>query len=146
MLTVNIQKLRDDAVIPNHATEGAAGCDLRACLDAPVYIMPGESVMFTTGLAFEIPEGYAGFIFARSGMAAKQGLRPATCVSVIDSDYRGECYVPLRNDSDTPRLIHPGDRIAQIVILAYNHVRFNETESLHETNRGAGGFGSTGTN
>ena len=144
-MKINIQKLKNEALLPLRGSAFAAGYDLFACPDAEsVTIEPGETVRIGTGLAIEIPEGYFGAIFARSGLAAKQGLRPANCVGVADSDYRGEYIVALHNDSKETRVIHKGDRIAQLVILPFLAVDFQETSSLEETERGTGGFGSTG--
>ena len=109
-------------------------------------IKPYGTMKIHTGLAMEIPRGYFGAIFARSGMATKRGLRPANCVGVIDSDYRGEIIVALRNDSDSEQVITSGERIAQIVIMPYLPIEFNEVNSLEDTERGDGGFGSTGVN
>lgn len=138
------RKLRPSAVVPSAATAFAAGYDLRACLDAPVRIAPGDTAMIGTGLAIAVPEGWFGAIFARSGLAAKQGLRPANCVGICDSDYRGEYIVPLHNDSTEPRLIVHGDRIAQLVLLPCRTLEFEETDTLPDTARGSAGFGSTG--
>lgn len=144
-MKINIQKLKQEALLPLRGSAFAAGYDLFACPDEEsVTIEPGETVRIGTGLAIEIPEGYFGAIFARSGLAAKQGLRPANCVGVADSDYRGEYIVALHNDSKETRVIHKGDRIAQLVILPFLAVDFQETSSLEETERGTGGFGSTG--
>lgn len=143
---IKIMKLREDAQIPCHASEHAAGADLYACFDEEVLIVGAhETVMVPTGLAMEIPDGYFGAIFARSGLASKKGLRPANCVGVIDSDYRGEVIVALHNDSDIPRGILPGERIAQMVILPYENAIYVESDRLSDTERGSGGFGSTGT-
>lgn len=143
---IQIQKLRESARIPHRGSAFAAGYDLYAApVDGlPIEIPPHATAMVGTGLAVAIPEGYFGGVFARSGLASKQGLRPANCVGVIDADYRGECTVALHNDTDAPRTIQPGDRIAQLVILPFLAVEFDETDTLPETDRGAGGFGSTG--
>ena len=124
----------------------AAGYDLYACpADGQcVTIAPHVTAMIGTGLALAIPAGYFGGVFARSGLASKQGLRPANCVGVIDADYRGECTVALHNDTDEVRTVAPGDRIAQLVILPFLAAEFAEADALDETDRGAGGFGSTG--
>lgn len=143
-MKIQIAKLRDSARIPSRGSASAAGYDLYACMDHDVTIMPGGSVKIGTGLAIAVPEGYFGAIFARSGLAAKEGLRPANCVGVADSDYRGEYMIVLHNDSEMPRTVHPGDRIAQLVILPYLPAEFEETERLDDTERGSGGFGSTG--
>lgn len=143
-LSVAIKKLNPAAQLPLRGSEQAAGYDLRACLENDVTIAPGATVLVGTGLAFALPQGYFGGVFARSGLSVKQGLRPANCVGVIDSDYRGECMVALHNDSDTPRTVTNGDRIAQLVILPYLAVDFSEVTELDDTQRGEGGFGSTG--
>ena len=143
-LSVAIKKLNPAAQLPLRGSEQAAGYDLRACLEQDITIAPGATVLVGTGLAFALPQGYFGGVFARSGLSVKQGLRPANCVGVIDSDYRGECMVALHNDSDTPRTVTNGDRIAQLVILPYLAVDFSEVTELDDTQRGEGGFGSTG--
>ena len=143
-MKIYLKKLRPDAMVPSAATSAAAGYDLHACMDSPVEIPPQSTAMIGTGLALGVPEGWFGAIFARSGLASKQGLRPANCVGICDSDYRGEYVVPLYNDSEVPRTVYPGDRIAQLVLLPCQCLRFEETELLPETERGAGGFGSTG--
>ena len=142
---VNIKKLNDKAVIPTYGSEYAAGADLYACIDEPVTIRPGETFLVKTGLAMEIPIGYAGLIYARSGLATKKGLAPANKVGVVDSDYRGEVMVSLHNHSSVDQTIEPGERIAQLVITPYLQGIFNEVDELNNTLRGAGGFGSTGT-
>ena len=139
-----VQKLRPEARIPTQGSARAAGCDLYACLDAPVTVAPGETALIGTGLAIAVPEGCFADIFARSGLATKRGLRPANCVGVIDSDYRGEYCVPLYNDSAAPQTVAPGDRIAQLIVLPCFSLEFELREALDETERGAGGFGSTG--
>lgn len=144
MLNVPLKKLRPGARIPTRGSSAAAGYDLYACLDAPVVIAPHATVKIGTGLTAALPDGCFAACFARSGLAANQGLRPANCVGVVDSDYRGEYIVALHNDSDKPRTVQDGDRIAQLVILPYLAVSFEETETLPVTERGAGGFGSTG--
>ena len=144
-MLVRIQKLDPRARIPSRGSAQAAGYDLYACLPAPeLTIAPHTNCRVGTGLAIAVPEGYFGAIFARSGLAAKQWLRPANCVGVADSDYRGEYMVALYNDSDEPRTVHDGDRIAQLVVLPYLNIEFEEAEALEDTARGAGGFGSTG--
>ena len=146
MAMVQIKKLRADAQLPARGSEYAAGYDLHACLDgdAAVVIPPHHTVMLHTGLAFALPEGTFGGVFARSGLASREGLRPANCVGVIDSDYRGECLVALHIDASQPRTIRTGERIAQLVLLPYLPIEFEEVDALSETARGAGGFGSTG--
>ena len=142
---MRIKRLNEKAIMPTRGSKYAAGYDLYAVLDEEkLTIWPHETVMIDTGWAMEIPEGYFGAIFARSGLASKQGLRPANCVGVIDSDYRGPVKVALHNDSDEHQIIYQGTRIAQLVIIPYNKVDFTEVEELDETDRGSGGFGSTG--
>lgn len=141
---VRIKKLNTQAVVPSYGTAFAAGADLYACLETPVTIEPGETFLVHTGISMEIPEGFAGLIYARSGLATKKGLAPANKVGVIDADYRGEIMVPLHNHSKAAAFIENGERIAQMVITPFLTADFIETESLDETERGAGGFGSTG--
>ena len=143
-MKIQIQKLRENATLPTRGSASAAGYDLYACLENDVIIAPGKTEKIGTGLAIAVPEGYFGAIFARSGLAAKEGLRPANCVGVADSDYRGEYIVALHNDSDVSRTVTPGERIAQLVVMPFLSVEFEETETLDATERGAGGFGSTG--
>lgn len=143
-MKIKFKKLRAGAVTPTRGSAYAAGYDLYACLDNTVTIAPGETAMISTGLSMAVPEGYFGAVFARSGLASKQGLRPANCVGVCDSDYRGEYTVALHNDSALPREVANGDRIAQLVVMPFLEVEFEEAEELSETERGAGGFGSTG--
>ena len=143
-MEINIKKLTDTATLPSRGSEYAAGYDLYADVQEELVIKPHTTVKVGTGLAMEIPAGYFGGIFARSGLATKEGLRPANCVGVVDADYRGEIIVALHNDSDEVRSIVPQERIAQIVILPFLGVTFNEVSELSETVRGAGGFGSTG--
>ncbi len=143
-MKIEIQKLRENAILPTRGSALAAGYDLYACIENDVQIAPGKTEKIGTGLAIAVPEGYFGAIFARSGLAAKEGLRPANCVGVADSDYRGEYIVALHNDSDVTRTVTPGERIAQLVIMPFLSVEFEEKESLDKTARGAGGFGSTG--
>lgn len=143
--TVNIKKLDKKAVLPTYGSEYSAGADLYACLDEELVLQPGETKMIHTGIAMEVPIGYAGLIYARSGLASKRGLAPANKVGVVDSDYRGEFMVALHNHSSQPQAVAPGERIAQLVITPVLAVDFNEVNELEETVRGAGGFGSTGT-
>ena len=147
----NGARMRLRKAIPSGAGMGggsadAAGYDLYACPadGQSVTIAPHATAMIGTGLALAIPAGYFGGVFARSGLASRQGLRPANCVGVIDADYRGECTVALHNDTDAPRTVAPGDRIAQLVILPFLAAEFSDADTLDETDRGAGGFGSTG--
>ncbi len=143
-MNISVKKLKDNAVLPTRGSAYAAGYDLYACIDAPVEIAPHTTAKIGTGLAFALPDGYFAAIFARSGLAAKQGLRPANCVGVCDSDYRGEYIVALHNDSDAPQTVNPGDRIAQMAVLPFMALDFDLTDTLPETLRGDGGFGSTG--
>lgn len=143
-MNIRIKKLTDTAKLPQRGSEKAAGYDLYADTDEEITVEPGKTVSIGTGLAMEVPDGYFGAIFARSGLACKRSLRPANCVGVIDSDYRGEFRVVLHNDSEVPQTIAPHERIAQLVILPYLPVTFEETDTLSDTRRGAGGFGSTG--
>lgn len=144
-MRVEVKKLSDTAQLPVRGSEQAAGYDLCADIAEQLEIAPGETVKVTTGLAFAIPEGYFGGIFARSGLSTKKGLRPANCTGVVDSDYRGPVIVALHNDSVETRVIEPGERIAQLILLPYLAAEFDEVEELDETDRGCGGFGSTGT-
>lgn len=141
---VKVKKLNDKAIIPTKGSVDAAGFDLSACIDETVEIKPHETVTIGTGLAVEIPNGYFGGVYARSGLARKCGLRPANAVGVCDSDYRGEYLVALHNDSNNVEYIEPNQRIAQLIIQPYPNVEFIEVSELTETDRGAGGFGSTG--
>lgn len=142
---VNIKKLNENAIIPTYGTEYAAGADLYACMDEAVTIGAGETYFVKTGLALELPVGYAGLIYARSGLACKKGLAPANKVGVIDSDYRGEIMVALHNHGSEAVTVENGDRIAQLVITPYIAAVFHEVHELDSTVRGEGGFGSTGT-
>ena len=144
-IPVNIKRLKPNAAIPTYGSINAAGADLYACVDSAVVIHSGETVLVPTGLSMELPEGYAGLIYARSGLASKKGLAPANKVGVIDSDYRGEVLVALHNHSPQDASIEPGERIAQLVITPYIMGVFQEADELSDTERGAGGFGSTGT-
>lgn len=144
-MPVNIKKLRDNATIPTYGSAYAAGADLYACLDANLTIEPGDTYLVPTGLAMELPCGYAGLIYARSGLASKKGLAPANKVGVIDSDYRGEVMVALHNHSKVAATIEPNERIAQLVITPYIAASFAVVDELDSTERGEGGFGSTGT-
>ena len=146
-MQVKLTKLHKDAKMPTKGSEKAAGYDLYAVIDdaAGITIQPHETAKIGTGLAIAPPEGYFGAIFPRSGLSTKQGLRPANCVGVCDEDYRGEYIVALHNDSDKIQTVAPGERIAQLVFMPYLPIDFEEVESLDETERGVGGFGSTGT-
>lgn len=144
---IKFYKSKNNAVTPTRGSEEAAGYDLYACLDGSIVIEPHQTVKINTGLCMALPSGYFGAVFARSGLATKYGLRPANCVGVVDADYRGEVCVALHNDSEINRLVEPGERIAQLVLMEYNPMVFEEVESLEDlgvTTRGEGGFGSTG--
>ena len=142
-MKINIKKLNPNAILPTRGSEQAAGYDLYACIDESVTIPPHSTVKVGTGLSIELPDNYFGAIFARSGLATKKGLRPSNCVGVCDSDYRGEYIVALHNDSNIGVIINPEERIAQLVVMPYLPVEFNEVDSLTDTERGDGGFGST---
>ena len=144
MEAIRVKKLREKAILPTYGSQEAAGADLYACLDENILIQPGESVFVPTGLAMEIPKGYAGLIYARSGLACKRGLAPANKVGVVDSDYRGEFMVVLHNHGAQPQEIAHGERIAQLVITPVFTPGFAEVTELNDTTRSAGGFGSTG--
>ena len=144
MEKINIKLLRDGAHIPTYGSPEAAGADIYACLEAPVDIAPGTTVMIPTGFALEVPKGCAGLIYARSSMGAKRHLAPANKVGVIDSDYRGEVRVALHNHGQEVQTIAPGERIAQLLITPVYTPGFCQVEELDDTARGAGGFGSTG--
>jgi dUTP pyrophosphatase len=143
-MKINIKKLTDTAILPDRGSAYAAGYDLFADIKEELKIEAHKTAMLPTGLAMEIPEGYFGGIFARSGLASKESLRPANCVGVVDADYRGEVKVALHNDSDDVRIITPCQKIAQLVIVPFLSVEFEEVEALSDTVRGVGGFGSTG--
>jgi dUTP pyrophosphatase len=143
-MRINIKKLTETAVLPERGSAYAAGYDLFADIKENVVIKAHTTAMIPTGLAMELPEGYWGGIFARSGLAAKESLRPANCVGVVDADYRGEVKVALHNDSDESRMITPGQKVAQLVVVPFLSVEFDEVEELSDTVRGMGGFGSTG--
>jgi dUTP pyrophosphatase len=143
-MNIKIKKVNPNAIIPTRGSDYSAGYDLYACINSPMIITPHETVKVGTGLAIELPDGYFGAIFARSGLATKNGLRPANCVGVCDSDYRGEYIVALHNDTDKPQIINSMERIAQLIIMPYLEVEFNEVDELDNTKRGNGGFGSTG--
>lgn len=144
-MNICIKKVRENAIVPTRGSEYAAGYDLYSCINGVSYVFPHTTLKVPTGIAMAIPDGYFGAIFARSGIATKKGLRPANCVGVIDSDYRGEIIVALTNDTDEPQKFDIGERIAQIVIIPYLPVNFDVVDELDETKRGNGGFGSTGT-
>ena len=144
MQEVKVKQLRDTARLPVYGTALSAGADLCACLDSPVTLEPGETRLISIGISMEIPEGYAGLVFARSGLATKRSLAPANKVGVIDSDYRGEFFVPLHNHGAVPQTIEDGERIAQMILTPYLTAKFVEASELSDTVRGEGGFGSTG--
>lgn len=144
MEAIRVKKLREGALLPTYGTAQAAGADLYACLEAPLTIAPGETAWVPTGLALEVPEGCAGLVYARSGLATKRGLAPANKVGVIDSDYRGEITVVLYNHGSEAQSISSGERIAQLIITPVLTPAYTETDRLTETLRGTGGFGSTG--
>ena len=143
-MIIRVRKLTKSAILPTRGSREAAGYDLYADLSDDAVIAPHTTRMIDTGLSMEIPEGYFGAIFARSGLASKEGLRPANCTGVCDSDYRGNYIVAMHNDSEVTRVVEPGERIAQMVVLPYLPVFFEESDSLTDTERGEGGFGSTG--
>ena len=143
-MDMKIQILKEGAKIPTRGSKGAAGYDLYALTNEDITILPHETVKINTGIAIEVPEGYFGAIFPRSGIATKRGLRPANCVGVIDEDYRGEVLVALHNDSEVPAVISSGERIAQLIIIKYNKIDFIPVNTLHETERNASGFGDSG--
>ena len=143
-MNVNIKKLNENATVPTYGSPYAAGADLYACIDSDITINPGETVLIKTGIAIELPVGYAAFIYARSGLASKRGLAHANKVGVVDCDYRGEIMVALHNHSLTQQTVSPKERIAQMVIAPYITAEFNVVDTLSETVRGEGGFGSTG--
>ena len=147
MNTLNIKyiKLNDLAKTPVYSSPYAAGADLYSCSNEAIEIKSGETKLIGTGLAIAIEEGFVGLIYARSGLATKRGLAPANCVGVIDSDYRGELKVAIHNHSTNDQIIEPFERIAQLVIAPYYKANFELSDSLDETERGEGGFGSTGT-
>ena len=143
-MKVKIKKLDSRAVLPTYGTEYSAGADLYALLDEKIDIIPGQTTLVHTGLSVEIPEGYCGLIFARSGLASKRGLAPANKVGVIDADYRGEVMVALHNHSTEIQSIDSGERIAQFAIVPFLKAEFELSNELSDTLRGDGGFGSTG--
>lgn len=145
MPKIAVKKLDERATLPTYGSQYAAGADLYALCEEELVFAPAETKLVRTGLAMEIPEGYAGLIYARSGLASKRGLAPANKVGVVDADYRGEIMVALHNHSDKEQRVEPGERIAQLVVAPFLKAEFEERETLSETVRGVGGFGSTGT-
>lgn len=144
MEPICVKKLNENAILPTYGSAEAAGADLYACLDAPVSIQPGETAWIPTGIALEVPKGCAGLVYARSSLGAKRGLAPANKVGVIDSDYRGEIRVVLLNHSNQVQTVAPGERVAQFLITPVLTPAYVEVVELSDTQRGAGGFGSTG--
>ena len=144
MMDVSVKKLKENAILPTRGSEAAAGADLYACLEEAVTIAPHETKLIPTGLAMELPLGWAGLVYARSGLASKRDLAPANKVGVIDSDYRGQVMVALHNHSQEDQVVNPGERVAQLVITPVFTPGFREVDDLSETDRGSGGFGSTG--
>ena len=141
---IKVKKLRENAVVPKIATSGSAAADLYACIDEEVTVPAGKSTVIPVGIAIAVPEGYGAFIFARSGLGIKHGIAPRNCVGVIDSDYRGEICVGLQNSSDEDYVIKPNDRIAQMAIMPVMPAEYVLCNELSDTERGEGGFGSTG--
>lgn len=144
-MLIRLKKINKDAKTPSYGSEFSAGADLYACEENEITIIPHETRLIHTGIAIEIPNGYVGLIYARSGLASKRDLAPANKVGVIDSDYRGEILVALHNHGNKDQVIQPFDRIAQLVIAPVKQATFEEVEELNTTERNAGGFGSTGT-
>lgn len=144
MDAIRVKKLNPNALLPTYGSLEAAGADLYACLDAPVTIAPGETAWIPTGIALEVPKGCAGLVYARSSLGVKRGLAPANKVGVIDSDYRGEIRVVLLNHGKTVQTVENGERVAQFLITPVLTPPYVETENLSDTDRGTGGFGSTG--
>lgn len=143
-MDVKIKKLRDSAKIPTRGSEYAAGYDLYACIDEPIDIPPKEMRKIPVGVAMQLPHGYFGGIYARSGLAYKKGIRPCNCTGVIDCDYNAEIVAGMYNDSNEIQTIEPNDRVAQMIIQPYLTVGFEEVRELPETRRGGSGFGSSG--
>ena len=143
-MNIKVQKVNPSACLPTRGSREAAGYDLYACIEEAVEIPPHETRTIDTGLRFELPSGYFAGIFARSGIASREGLRPANCVGICDADYRGNYMVALHNDSDCVRTVTPREKIAQMVVMPFLELEFDVQEELTETERGEGGFGSTG--
>lgn len=144
METIRVKKLSPKAILPTYGSAEAAGADLYACLEEPVTVAPGETVWIPTGIALEVPRGCAGLVYARSSLGVKRGLAPANKVGVIDSDYRGEIRVVLLNHGKEPQTLAHGERVAQFVITPVLTPAYEEVAELSDTQRGVGGFGSTG--
>ena len=142
--TVRYQKLDERAVEPRYGSADAAGADLYAVMDEPLTLRPGQTALVRTGLAVEIPAGFVGLVCARSGLATKRGLAPANKVGVIDADYRGEILISLHNHSGEPQTVEHGERVAQLLLMPYLTAAYEQADSLTDTDRGVGGFGSTG--
>ena len=143
-MRINIKKLTETATIPTCGTAESAGYDLYGDNDDVIQIAPHSTIKIPTGIAMAIPNGYFGAVYARSGLATKKGLRPSNCVGILDADYRGNVIVALHNDTDELMEVNPHERIAQLIIQKFEPIVFNEVEELDETERGVGGFGSTG--
>lgn len=143
-MEVKFKRLSDLAKTPTYGSEKAAACDLYAAIDTPLTIAPHTTEKVPTDIAVALPDFTFGAVFARSGLATKQSLRPANCVGIVDADYRGNIFIPLHNDSDMPQLIAPHERIAQFVLMPYMMMDFQEVEELDDTERSDKGFGSTG--
>ena len=143
-MEIKVKKLNDKATLPTRGSEYAAGYDLYAAIENNIIVPAHSTEKIGTGLSFELPDETFAAIFARSGLATKQGLRPANCVGVCDSDYRGEYIVAIHNDTDEDKIIEPGERIAQMILMPYIPMTFVETDELSESGRGQDGFGSTG--
>jgi len=144
-MNIKIKKLTNTATIPTRGSSDAAGYDLYADIDNSIGLPPHTTYKFPTNISIEIPQGYFGGIYARSGIATKRGLRPSNCVGIVDSDYRGNIIVALHNDSEEYQIVEPNERIAQIIIQPYLNVAFDVTDELNGTERGESGFGSTGS-
>lgn len=144
MIKIKVKKINEEAIIPTTGSDKSAGYDLYACIERPITIPAHSTKKIGTGLAMELPDGYFGAIAARSGLSVKEGLRPANCLGIMDSDYRGEYIVALHNDTDEAKLIMPSQRIAQLILIQYSTINFEEVDELSETERGESGFGSTG--
>lgn len=146
-MNIKVKRICEEAKLPTRGSEKAAAYDVYACLpdeNAPVAIMPHQTMLIGTGLRMAPPEGFYVGVYARSGLSSKEGLRPANCVGVIDEDYRGEYLVAVHNDSEVTRSVRHGDRIAQILLQKRYDMDFEEVDELDTTGRGVGGFGSTG--
>lgn len=144
MDTIRVKVLKEGAKLPTYGTAESAGADLYACLEAPLTIAPGETAFVPTGIALEVPRRCAGLVYARSGLSCKRGLAPANKVGVIDADYRGQIVVALHNHGSQPQTIQHGERIAQLIITPVLTPQYVKADKLSETDRGLGGFGSTG--